>query len=147
VSLPARVLPEPERRRLVPKSFGWIDHRLVRDGHVSRCGTPALALYLVLVTVADAEGLSFYSDGALCRMLRWPGWQLPAARRDLRQAGLVAYQAPFYQVLSLDPISTAPPVEAGQRPPGRSPQAAERPATPEEVSGIIAEWKRRHGYA
>ena len=30
----------------------------------------ALALYLVLVTVADAQGLSYYSDESLERMLR-----------------------------------------------------------------------------
>jgi hypothetical protein len=25
----------PERLRRVPKAFSWIDHRLVRDGHIS----------------------------------------------------------------------------------------------------------------
>ena len=51
----------PQRLRKVPRAFSWIDHRLVRDGHISRCSHEALALYLFLVTVADAEGLSYYS--------------------------------------------------------------------------------------
>jgi hypothetical protein len=48
----------PERLRHVPQRFSWIDQRLVRDGHIARCGPQALALYLLLVTVADAQGLS-----------------------------------------------------------------------------------------
>ena len=54
----------PERLRRVPRQFSWIDQRLVRDGHISRCGANALALYLLLCTVADAQGLSYYSDAA-----------------------------------------------------------------------------------
>ena len=34
--------------------------RLVREGHIAQCGPQALALYLLLVMVADAEGLSAY---------------------------------------------------------------------------------------
>jgi len=48
----------PQRLRCVPRQFSWIDQRLVRDGHIGRCGAEALALYLFLVTVADADGLS-----------------------------------------------------------------------------------------
>ena len=48
----------PERLRHVPHRFSWIDQRLVRDGHIVRCGPQALALYLLLVTVADAQGLT-----------------------------------------------------------------------------------------
>jgi hypothetical protein len=52
----------PERLRQVPRQFSWIDQRLVREGHIARCNPQALALYLFLVTVADAEGLSYYSN-------------------------------------------------------------------------------------
>ena len=48
----------PERLRAVPSQFSWLDHRLVRERHLERCSTEALALYLFLVTVADAQGLS-----------------------------------------------------------------------------------------
>jgi len=51
----------PERVRRVPARFSWLDHRLVRDHHIESCGPEALALYLLLVTVGDAEGLSYYS--------------------------------------------------------------------------------------
>jgi len=59
-----------------------------------------LALYLVLITVADAEGLSYYSDASLERMLNLDHPQLLHARRQLVQAGLLVYEHPLYQVLS-----------------------------------------------
>ena len=52
----------PERIRTPPKQFSWVDHRLVRDHYIDRCSHQSAALYLFLVTVADAQGLSYYSD-------------------------------------------------------------------------------------
>ena len=67
----------PERLRHVPHRFSWIDQRLVRDGHIVRCGPQALALYLLLVTVADAQGLSYYSDKTAARLLKHPAGERP----------------------------------------------------------------------
>jgi hypothetical protein len=91
-----------ERRRRVPPAFSWIDHRLVRNGHISRCSHEALALYLFLVTVADAEGLSYYSDAKTSRLLNMTTSALNSARRELSRTGLIVYCRPLYQVLSLD---------------------------------------------
>jgi hypothetical protein len=91
----------------MPPQFSWVDHRLVRDGHVQGHSAPALALYLFLVTVADAEGLSWYSEAALCRQLSWSGSQLQSARTELLQAELIAYRKPLYQVLDLSPVVAA----------------------------------------
>ena len=102
-----RVL-RPERLRQVPAGFGWVDHRLVRDGLISRCDPAGLALYLFLVTVADAQGLSYYSDASICRRLRLEPLQLAAARQQLVQAQLLAYQKPLYQVLALDSTPLMP---------------------------------------
>jgi hypothetical protein len=96
-----RVL-RPDRIREVPRAFSWIDHRLVRDGHISRCTHEALALYLFLVTVADAQGLSYYSDSKAAGLLNMCESTLSAARRELRAVGLIAYRYPLYQVLSLE---------------------------------------------
>lgn len=92
----------PQRLRRIPGQFSWIDQRLVRDRYLQRCDHGALALYLVLVTVADAEGLSYYAEATLERMLNMEHAQLLGARRQLCQAGLIVYQAPLYQVLSLE---------------------------------------------
>ena len=97
----------PYRLRRIPRQFSWVDHRLVRDGHIRGRSAPALALYLFLVTVADAEGLSWYSDGALCRELVWSGSELRRARAELERASLIAYRTPLYQVLDLAPEAAA----------------------------------------
>ena len=108
-----------QRLRTVPPQFSWVDQRLVRQGYVQRCDHAALASYLVLVTVADAQGLSYYSDQSLERMLRLDRAGLSAARAQLCHQGLVAYQKPLYQVLALEgpPASrpaSPPPERAGQ---------------------------------
>jgi len=94
----------PQRRRRVPPQFSWVDHRLVRDGHVQGRSASALALYLFLVTVADADGLSWYSEEALCRQLSCEAEPLHRARTELQQAELIAYRKPLYQVLDLSPV-------------------------------------------
>jgi hypothetical protein len=66
-------------------------------------------LYLFLVTVADADGLSWYSETALCRALSWDPPRLAQARAELREAGLIAYRKPVYQVLDLSPAPVATP--------------------------------------
>lgn len=109
-----RELIVPQRRRQIPPQFSWVDHRLVRDGYVQRRSAPALALYLFLVTVADADGLSWYSEAALCHQLSWSGPQLHNARAELQQAGLIAYRQPLYQVLDLAPV-TAPTAASPRR--------------------------------
>jgi hypothetical protein len=100
----------PQRVRRVPRQFSWIDQRLVRDGHISRCGgVQALGLYLLLVTVADSQGLSYYSDKTAARLLGLSEVDLRQARHNLVNAGLIAYQAPLYQVLSLEPSLSSEP--------------------------------------
>ena len=118
-----------ERLRRVPESFSWIDHRLVRDKHFRRCSAPALALYLFLVTVGDAEGLSYYSDRSLCGWLSLDEAGVQRARRELMAAGLIAYERPLYQVLSLDPQCVGLPP--------RRPQAA--PLSVGQILGAMLE--------
>lgn len=91
----------PDRVRRVPESFSWVDHRLVRDRYVDKCSHPALSLYLFLVTVADAEGLSYWSDESIIKRLRLSEQWLQTARAELEDAGLVVYDKPIYQVLEL----------------------------------------------
>ncbi len=104
-----KLLLRPERLREVPPRFSWCDQRLFRSGITSRCGSDALALYLFLLTVADARGLSYYSDASIGRSLRLDSVALSAARAELLGADLIAYRRPHYQVLSLPDSSTPPP--------------------------------------
>jgi hypothetical protein len=102
--------------RTVPRQFSWVDQRLVRERYIDQLSHKACALYLFLVTVADAQGLSYYADPSLCQRLSMTGTELHQARQALITRGLVAYQRPLYQVLALDAApsratpSTAPVV-------------------------------------
>jgi hypothetical protein len=92
----------PEQLRHVPPQFSWIDHRLVRDRHIAGRSVEALALYLFLVTVADGQGLSYYSDAGIGKVLPLDGPALARVRQELIRARLIVYEKPLYQVLSLD---------------------------------------------
>lgn len=104
----------PARLRRVPAQFSWVDHRLVRRRLLKGRSPEAWALYLFLVTVADAEGVSYYSQASLCGHLALESSQLEKARRELLAASLIAWEAPFYQVLDLG--------EAGEDSPGGAPE-------------------------
>ena len=107
----------PQRCRRVPRQFSWVDQRLVRDRYLTRCSTQALALYLLLVTVADAQGLSYYSDKTITQWLSLDKHALNQARQQLLHLGLIAFERPLYQVLALDdPPPTAQRRQAGTRP-------------------------------
>jgi hypothetical protein len=95
----------PDRIRTIPEQFSWLDHRLVRDRHIELVNHEAAALYLFLVTVADCQGLSYYSDSSIGKRLTMDHATLAKARQDLARAGLVAFQRPLYQVLALDAAS------------------------------------------
>ena len=97
----------PERLRKVPPQFSWVDHRLVRENYFTRCEHSAWALYLFLVSVADVDGLSYYSDASLMRRLKLDPVQLSASRQQLLQVGLIAYEKPLYQVLNLEPVPSS----------------------------------------
>jgi hypothetical protein len=137
-----------ERLRQVPPQFSWIDHRLVRDRHISRCSADALALYLFLVTVADGQGLSYYGDATICRLLplrqarQARAGQTPdeptldeqtldRARRELIDNRLIAWQRPLYQVLALGP----PPPSSQARSAQQMQSSPRRPAPPRPQPG------------
>jgi hypothetical protein len=101
--MPIKRLLDPRRmRKAPPRGFGWVDHRLLRDGYIGRCSPQALALYVLLVCASDAQGLSYYSDPRIAQLLTLQPATLSQARRELIGLGLIAYEKPLYQLLSLE---------------------------------------------
>ncbi|HHE54253.1 MAG TPA: helix-turn-helix domain-containing protein [Caldithrix abyssi] len=90
------------RIRKVPKQFSWVDHRLVRDRYIEKLSHSAAALYLFLITVSDAKGLSYYGNESIMKCLCMGQSTLQNARSNLIQNGMIAWQKPLYQVLNLD---------------------------------------------
>lgn len=98
----------PQRVRRVPRQFSWLDQRLVREQHLDQCSHAAAALYLFLVTVGDARGLSYYADPSIMQRLSMDHKTLQAARDNLVHVGLIAFKKPLYQVLALDGLPPQP---------------------------------------
>ena len=92
----------PQRVRKVPQQFSWVDQRLARERRIDHCSHPAAALYLFLITVGDAKGLSYYGEKSIIKYLSMDQSTLQEARVNLIRIGLIAWQNPLYQVLSLD---------------------------------------------
>ena len=97
---------EPGRIRKIKGSFGWIDHRFINEGHIQQCDQEEILLYFFLVAVANKEGVSFWGDLSICRMLKLKMSRLVESRRALLERSLIAYREGIYQVLSLPKAKT-----------------------------------------
>jgi hypothetical protein len=100
----APIIKAPIRRdriRIINGPFGWVDHRLVRHRYLDHCSPTALAVYLFLIAVGDADGVSYWGDAAICERLNLGKGELKHARSTLIEVDLIAYEKPLYQVLSL----------------------------------------------
>jgi hypothetical protein len=95
-------------RRLPREGFSWIDRRFVREGLIDQLSPEASLLYFFLVAVSDAQGLSFYADPTISKTLGLDREELSRARAALRDADLILYQYPLWQVLPLPPKEEKP---------------------------------------
>lgn len=117
--LPQKSPIDPQRLRRIPRcGFSWIDRRFVREGWIERFPPETTLLYFFLVSVSDAQGLSFYADATVVRLLSITHEELSQARARLRGAALILYRDPLYQVLAL-PEPPAPPKRPVLQPPGQ----------------------------
>jgi hypothetical protein len=128
----------PERLRQVPEQFSWVDQALVQRHFIDRCDARAAALYLFLITVADARGLSYYGEPTLARRLHLSPEELIAARQQLVELELVAYQVPLYQVLAIP--GTVPRTAASTPAQARETRSSNGPA---RLAQILDQMGRR----
>lgn len=123
----------------MPAQFSWVDHALVQQHFIDRCDPRAAALYLFLVTVCDARGLSYYGAATLARRLRLSDEEFASARQQLIELELIAYRAPLYQVLAL------PGTVARPRPAPRAAAPALGGAEPVSLAKLLQQMERRRG--
>lgn len=102
-----KVLIEPQFKRRIPEHFTWVDHRLVRDGHIRKCSIRALGFYLFLLSVSDSEGLSYYGEKRIAEELGIPEDSISSLRQELIKARLIAYSQGIYQLLDLQEVKYA----------------------------------------
>jgi hypothetical protein len=98
----------PERIRAITGGFSFIPHRFLTDGFVGALAADQLLLYFFLVLAADRNGLSFYSYDSICTALQMSVDQYIAARNDLIDDDLIAFDGTIYQVLELPDTLPAP---------------------------------------
>ena len=127
----------PERVRQVPEQFSWVDQALVQQHFIDHCDARAAALYLFLITVSDAQGLSYYGAATLARRLHLSEEDLDSARQQLIDLELIAYRAPLYQVLALPGTVAAP------RPAPRAP--AITGGEPVSLATLLQQAQQRRG--
>lgn len=94
----------PDRIRQRHGSFGWIEHRFVRDGFLEGLRHPEALLYVFLAIVADERGISFYAQDRIRQLLGIPyAHTLQSAINELVDRDLLAYSSGIFQVLDLPP--------------------------------------------
>ena len=120
----AKQVLRPERLRQVPEQFSWVDQALVQCGFIDRFDARSAALYLFLVTVADAKGLSYYGAATLAKRLHLSAQELASARCRLIELDVIAYQMPLYQVLALSKSAPRRPPRDSAAAPVRQSMAA-----------------------
>lgn len=96
---PDRDLVEPDRLRVRPGHFAWVDHRLREILHGLSLEEIALLFFLHLA--ADRNGCSFWADSTVARRLGLREGDVTQARCRLVARGLIAYRYPLYQLLRL----------------------------------------------
>lgn len=133
----------PERLRQVPEQFSWVDQSLVQQHLIDRCEARSAALYLFLVTVSDAQGLSYYGEPTLARRLHLSQQELGAARRQLIELDLIAYRSPLYQVLALPGTVAAP--HPARRPPAIGRDVAATGGQPVSLATLLQQAQARRG--
>jgi len=134
----------PERLRQVPEQFSWVDQALVQHHLIDRCETRSAALYLFLITVSDAQGLSYYGAATLARRLHLSEEQFAAARQQLIELELIAYRSPLYQVLAL-PGSVAAPVPDAAAPRAPATTGTTTGAQPMSLATLLQQAQARRG--
>jgi hypothetical protein len=102
-------IPLPQRVRRIDGSFGWVDHRLLRNGFLAVMTHAEQSLYLFLALAADRYGVSFYRQEKIGDLLGLDDQAFTVARDRLIELGLLAFEpysvtSPngFYQLLPVD---------------------------------------------
>lgn len=90
-----------ERVRDMPKSFSWIDRRIITENFLHYLTKDETILYFFLVTVSDGNGMSFYGIRKTCRILGVSETDFHTALSGLKKKDLILFRFPFFQVLSL----------------------------------------------
>lgn len=129
---------EPRRIRYPTGAYGWVELRMVTEGHLQALDPCCALVYLFLCTVGNREGISFWSRSRMARTLNLSLEAVDAAVRTLAAADLIAATERIVQVLPIPArgaSQAAAPQATTPLPPAASPPStrAHRDPTEEEI--------------
>ena len=103
----------PDRVRVIPQSFSFIDRELLHGGFLKDLKRDEILLYFFLTLVSGPEGTSYWSYRSISKLLKLTEEDVLHATAGLVKKGLVAFRFPTFQVLSL-PGRESPGREEGK---------------------------------
>jgi len=84
--------PHPGLERRPPRSFGWLDARLLHEDWLGRLGAEPVAVLTLLALAADRHGASFYRRETMALALSMQRRELDRSLDRLLELGLVAHR-------------------------------------------------------
>lgn len=89
------------RIRRIQGSFGWIEHRFIREGHFLQLGSEEILLYFFFAMTADVNGVSFWGTERILSLLKLREEEYYRALSTLEHRDYIARQGSKIQLLSL----------------------------------------------
>ncbi len=86
------VPPHPDLVRRPPRSFGWLDARLLQGEWLGLLGPERIAALTLLALAADETGSSFYRRDTMALKLSMPRGDMDEALERLLALDLVAHR-------------------------------------------------------
>jgi hypothetical protein len=84
--------PHPDLIRRPPRSFGWLDARLLREGWLELLGPERIAVLTLLALAADRTGSSYYRRETMALNVSMPRRDLDEALARLLDLELIAHR-------------------------------------------------------
>ena len=94
------------RKRKISGSFGWIEHRFIREGYIKALTKQEILLYFFLALVSDKNGISFYGADRAMSLLKLEEAAYFGALSGLEQKDFICRQGNKVQLLSLPEYET-----------------------------------------
>lgn len=88
--------------------WGWIDRRIMSEGHLTPLKQSEVVMYLFLCLVADQHGVSWYGSRAVSRLVKHAPNTIEQALVGLARRNLIAVAGRFVQVLDVDIVVPRP---------------------------------------
>jgi len=77
------------RKRKISGSFGWMEHRFIREGYIKVLTKQEILLYFFLALVSDKNGISFYGADRAMSLLQLEEFAYFGALSGLEQKDFI----------------------------------------------------------